>query len=134
MKKVLLSLLAIVLILGVLGAAGYAGYQYGYRQGALASTNGSAQVTPRGDRFNWHAMPMQNFGFDRQFGRGNFHMMGRGIGFGFFSPLLFLARIAFWALVIWAIYMLIVRSGRLTRTPAVVEPVSPAPGEEKNEA
>jgi len=57
-------------------------------------------------------------------------MMGRGgMGFGFFSPLMFLARIAFWALAIWGIYMLVTRSGwRLTRAqPAPA--AAPAPAE-----
>lgn len=121
MKKVLLSLLAVVLILGALGAVGFAGYRYGYNQGALATSNGDTQplnreygfVGPRG-------MPMHDFGFNRSFGPGGFGMMQRGVGFGFFSPLIFLARIAFWGLIIWAIYMLATRSGwRLVRNPPV---------------
>jgi hypothetical protein len=49
-------------------------------------------------------------------------MQGGGMmGLGFFGPLFLLGRIAFWALVIWAIYMLVTRSGwRLTRTTQTV--------------
>ena len=124
MKKVLLSLLAAVLILGALGAAGFAGYQYGYREGALAAADGNVQLAPWGRKFDTDRMPMFRFerGFDREFGPGGFGMMHRGIGFGFFSPLIFLARLAFWGLVIWAAYMLIARSGwRLTRTEQVTQ-------------
>lgn len=130
MKKVLLTLLAVVLVLGALGAAGMVGYRYGYSQGvSTASNSDTDSVVPRFG-VNPHGMPMHNFGFERGFGRSDFGMMGRGgMGFGFFSPLMFLVRIAFWALVIWAVYMLITRSGwRLTKTqPAPV--VSQAPAE-----
>lgn len=119
MKKVLLSLLAVILILGALGAAGFAGYQFGLRQGVLTRADGSLQIVPRDRALDPGRMPMPNFGFqrDRGFGHGGFGMMNRGMGFGFFGPLMFLARLAFWALVIWAIYMLATRSGwRITRT------------------
>jgi hypothetical protein len=118
MKKVLLTLLALVLILGALGAAGFAGFQFGYRQGVMAAAGGNAQVLPGGRNFGPQGMmPGRNFNFDREFGGRGFGMMNRGMGFGFLSPFLFLARIAFWALVIWAVYMLVTRSGwRLTRT------------------
>ena len=133
MKRVLLSLLVVVLILGALGAAGFAGYQFGYRQGALSS-NGNAPVAPRGGNFGPGEMPMHNFGFDRGFS-GGFGMMHRGIAFGFFSPFLFLARIAFWALVIWAIYMLVTRSGwRLTKTTTTGATPPPVVEEEKKES
>lgn len=118
MKKVLLTLLAVVLVLGALGAAGMVGYRYGYSQGAsFASSSDTESLVPRFG-VNPHGMPMHNFGFERGFGRGDFGMMGRGgMGFGFFNPLMFLARIAFWALVIWAVYMLITRSGwRIIKT------------------
>lgn len=129
MKKVLFTLLAVVLVLGTLSAAGYAGYRYGFNQGVLASSDGDAQFLMPRFGFDEYRMPMHDFGFNRGFGRPGSGMMDRWYGFGFFSPLLFLARIAFWALVIWAIYMLISRSGwRLTRTtetsgsqPKVVE-------------
>ena len=51
-------------------------------------------------------------GFHREFG-----MRGvPGMGFGFFSPLMFLGRIAILALIVWFIYWLFTRSGwRLTR-------------------
>ena len=128
MKRVLLSLLVVILILGALGAAGFVGYQYGYRQAALISSNGNAQVAPFGRDIGPNRMPMHNFGHG--FANG-FGMMRRGIGFGFLSPLYFLLRIAFWALVIWAVYMLISRSGwRLTRETTSRTTVNPpAPSE-----
>src|SRR6266496_1501275 len=132
MKRVLLSLLAIVLIVGLLGAAGFAGYQFGFRQGALSTSNGKTQVTPFSDSDNNgpRGFQQRNFGFGREFAPRGFGMMRPGgmmMGFGFFGPLMFLLRIAFWALVIWAIYMLITRSGwRLTRQATPPVPVSPA--------
>ena len=133
MKKFLLSLLAIVLIVGLLGAAGFAGFQYGFRQGALSTSNGKTQVAPFSGNNGPHGMmPGRNFGFgfNHQFGRRGFGMMrpGHMIGFGFFGPLMFLLRIAFWALVIWAIYILITRSGwRLTRQTTETAPASVPP-------
>lgn len=123
MKKVLLSLLAVLLVMGVLGATGYAGYRYGYQQGALTTSDGTNQqfVHP-GFGMGPNRTPMDQFGFNGGFDRG-FGIRERGVGF--FSPFMFLARIAFWALILWAIYMLVTRSGwRLTRTTPVVE--SPA--------
>lgn len=125
MRKVLLTLLVIVLVLAGLGAAGFAGYRYGYAQGVLASSDGDTQIIPPGFGYGPHRMP-HGFGFDRGFGRGfdrGFGMMPGGMmGFGFFGPLLLLVRIAFWAFVIWAIYMLVTRSGwRLTRTTQPIE-------------
>lgn len=135
MKKVLLTLLAVFLILGALGAAGFAGYRYGYYQGALSATNGETPSIVPGFGYGPLRMPMHEFGFERGFGPGRgfdrgFGMMPGGVlGFGFFGPLLLLARLAFWGLVIWAIYMLITRSGwRLTRTARPVE-TQPAPVE-----
>lgn len=136
MKKVLLSILALVLIVGALGAAGLVGYQYGFRQGALTSTtsNGKNQVAPFARNFGPRGMPMMRnfgfaFGFGRAFGLRGFGMMGRGgLGFGVFSLLMLFLRIAFWVLVIWAIYMLITRSGwRLTRQPTQTPPAAVAP-------
>jgi hypothetical protein len=122
MKKVLLSLLAVVLILGALGAAGFAGYRYGFNQGMLSASDSNAQPLPPGFGFGPERMPRHNFGFDRGFGPSRFDIMHRGIGFGFFSPFLFLARIAFWGLIIWAVYMLVARSGwRLIRTTQLTE-------------
>lgn len=124
MKKVLLTLLAVILVLGALGAAGMTGYRYGYSQGVVSASDSDAQSAVPRFGFGPQRMPMHEFGFDRGFefqrgfGPGGSPMMGRGgIGFGFFPPFLFLVRIAFWALVIWAVYMLATRSGwRLTRT------------------
>lgn len=138
MRKVLLTLLVVVLLLAGLGAAGFAGYRYGYAQGAVASSDGNTQTIPPGFGYGPHGMPGHGFGMDRGFGHGaerGFGMMHGGIpGFGFFSPLFFLARLAFWALVIWAIYMLVTRSGwRLTRTTQTVTPSSTVTETERKE-
>ncbi len=127
MKKGLLTLLVVVLVVAGLGTAAFAGYRYGYTQGAVASSDGKAPQVGPGFGYGPQRRPMHGFGFDRDFGRvpnrGFGMMQGRGImGFGFFGPLLGLVRIAFWALVIWAVYMLVTRSGwRLTRTTQTVE-------------
>jgi hypothetical protein len=125
MKKVLLILLVLVLALGVLGAAGYAGYRYGFSQGVQYVSDGDTPFFMHRFGFGEMRRPMHEFGFQRGFDRDGVGLFGRGFGFGFFSPLLFLARIAFWALVIWAIYMLVARSGwRLTRVTRTTEPQS----------
>jgi hypothetical protein len=131
MKKVLLTLLTVVLVLGLFAAAGYAGYRFGFIRGAQTTANGNPsgpQLRPF-DNFDRPRMPMHNFGDD--FGRGirrGFPMMG--IGFGFFSPLMFLGRIVVLALIIWFIYWLFTRSGwRLTRTTQITEPQPPQPTE-----
>jgi hypothetical protein len=134
MKRLLLGLLTVVVILAALGAAGFAGYRYGFNQGALSTSNGgTGQVVP-GFGFDPHHMPMHNFGndeFNRRFSGGpGFNMMHRGMSFGFFSPLMFLLRIAFWGLVIWALYTLVARSGwRLTKTAPASPVVETAPAE-----
>ncbi len=128
MKKIILTLLGIVVVLGLFAAAGYAGYRIGYAQGRQTTTNGSAtrpqQVRPF-DNFGPRGMPGRNFGFG--FGRG-FHRGFGGfpmvpmMGFGFFSPLMFLGRILVFALIVWFIYWLFTRSGwRLTRTTQTVQ-------------
>ena len=117
MKKVLLTLLGIVLVVGVLAGAGFAGYRIGYRRGATANNNGTAKVIPQDKDFAPRGMPMHDFGnnfergFNRGFGPGDFGMMGRGRGFGFFSPFFLLARVVFWALIIWLVYKAIKGSG-----------------------
>jgi hypothetical protein len=123
MRKVFFGLLAVILIFGALGAAGYAGFQYGYRQGAIVKSDKSVQVAPgNGDNYPHGMMPMHDFGFSRGMGRGEFGMMRRGMGFGFFSPLMFLVKIALLGLVIWALYMLVARSGlRIVRTTQTTE-------------
>ena len=128
MKKVLLTLLVVVVILAGLSAAGFAGYRYGYAQGLQTAAGGDAQANPRGFGFGPNQMPMHGYGFDRDLGPGRgfehgFGMMpGTRMGLGFLGPIGFVARIAFWVLVIWAVYMLVTRSGwRLTRTAAPVE-------------
>lgn len=135
MKKVLPGLLAVILILGVAGAVGFAGYRYGFNQGARSASNGDTPSFVPGYGFGPQRMPMHNFGngFDHGFGERGFSMMQHGRGFGFFSPLMFLLRIAFWGLVLWAIYMLAMRSGwRLTRAtqPDETQP-KPADTEER---
>ncbi len=126
MRKVLLTILAIVLIVGALGAAGFAGYRYGYAQAVQVAPNGNTRQVAPGFGFG-PRMPMHNFGFDRDFRGRGFSMMGRGImGLGVLAPLMFLLRIAFWVLVIWAIYMLVTRSGwRLTRATTTTTTTPP---------
>lgn len=134
MKKVLLTLLAIILVLGLFAAIGYAGYRFGYVQGARAAANADAPRPAPAlrpfDNFDQPRMPMHNFGddFDRGFHRGfrfgGFPMMG----FGFFSPLIFLGNILVFALVIWFVYWLLGRSGwQLTRTTQTTTTTSTTP-------
>ena len=126
MKKVLLTLLTVIVVLGLFAATGYAGYRFGYMRGAQTTANGNPsepQLRPF-DNFDRPRMPMHNFGDD--FGRGarrGFGMRGFPMtGFGFFSPLMFLGRIAVFALIIWFIYWLFTRSGwQLIRTAPMAE-------------
>jgi hypothetical protein len=131
MKKFLLGLLAVVFILGVLSAVGFAGYRYGLNQAEFSAADRDTPQTAPG--FGPHRMPMHNFGndeFQRGFGSPGFPMMRHGRGFGFFAPLMFLVRLAFWGFVIWAVYMLVLRSGwRLTRTVPAAPVVEPAPSD-----
>jgi hypothetical protein len=125
MKRVLLTLLAVVVALGLVAAVGFTGYRFGYAQGARVAAGGD-ELRPRVGPFNEfgpNRMPMREFGFDRGFHRG-FGMRGfPGMGFGFFSPLMLLGRIAVLALIGWFIYWLFTRSGyRLTRTVEAREP------------
>ena len=120
MKRVLITLLTIVVVLGLFAATGYAGYRFGFMRGAQTTANGNPsepKLRPS-DNFDRRGMPMHKFGdgfgpgFHRGFRFGGFPMMG----FGFFSPLMFLMRIAVFALIIWFAYWLFTRSGwRLTR-------------------
>lgn len=139
MKKVLLTLFTIVLVLGLFAATGYAGYRFGYMRGAQITANaGSPNGVPNPqlrpfDNFDRRGMPMRNFGDDfgrglrRGFGMRGFPMMG--MGFGFFSPLMFLGRIVVFALIVWFIYWLFTRSGwHFTRTVPVAE-TQPKPAE-----
>jgi len=128
MKKVLLTLLTVIVVLGLFAATGYAGYRFGFARGAQITANGNPsgpQLRPF-DNFERRGMPMHNFGDDfgrglrRGFGVRGFPMMG--MGFGFFSPLMFLGRIVVFALIIWFIYWLFTRSGwQLTRTAPIAE-------------
>jgi len=124
MKKVLLTLLAAILVIGVLAGAGFAGYRIGYTYGAQASANGDDPLFGRFERFGPERIPMPNFGRDpnRGFPHGDFRMMPHSRGFGMFSPLMFLAHIAIWALVIGLVYLLFTRSGwRLSLTKQPVQ-------------
>lgn len=128
MKKVLLTLLTVIVVLGLFAATGYAGYRFGFARGAQITANGNPsgpQLRPF-DNLDRPGMPMRNFGDDfgrglrRGFGMRGFPMMG--MGFGFFSPFMFLGRIIVFALIIWFIYWLFTRSGwRLTRTAPIVD-------------
>jgi len=110
MKKVLLTLFVLIVIAGVLGGAGFAGYRFGYSQGANTTSNGNDIVKPfgRGDNFDRNRMPMHNFnnGMGPGYHHQGFGMMPYGGGFGFMSPLSFLARIAVYAFLIWLAYKL----------------------------
>jgi len=127
MKKVILSIIGAVLVIGLFAGAGFAGYRIGYSRGVQASANGDAPLFGRFERFGPERMPMPNFGrdFERGFDRGfpqRFHMMQRGRGFGMFSPLIFLAQLTIWALLIGLVYVLFTRSGlRLSLTKQPVQ-------------
>jgi hypothetical protein len=125
MKKVLLTILALVVVLGLFAATGYVGYRFGYAQGAQGAQLIASGDAPRPrfrpfDEVIRPRMPMHNFGreIERGFNRG-IHPDGfRRMGFGFFSPILFLGSIALLGLALWFIYWLFTRSGwRLTRMP-----------------
>jgi len=122
-KKVLLTILALIVVLGLFAATGYAGYRFGYAQGAQGAQLTASGDAPRFGPFDEvipRGMPMHNFGreIERGFNRGLRPDGFRRIGFGFFSPILFLGRVALLGLVLWFIYWLFTRSGwRLTRMP-----------------
>ena len=124
MKRVLLTLLAIVVVLGLFAAVGLTGYRFGYARGAGVAAGGDEQQRQVGpfDGFGPNRMPRHDFGFNRGFHR-EFGMRGvPGMGFGFFSPLMLLGRIAILALIVWFIYWLFTHSGwRLTRTVQTTE-------------
>jgi len=137
MKKVLLTLLAIMVIAGALAGAGFAGYRIGYKQAALTGTPENVMPFNHDFQFGPRDMPMLNFGkdfnrgFNREFGPG-----GRGMEFGFFPPLMFLGRIAFWVLAILFVYWLFTKSGwQLTRRQQSVadHTVVPSEPEKKSE-
>ena len=136
MKRTLLTLLAVLFVLALLAAAGFAGYRTGFNQGILAAAGGEGPfLTPRGFGFGAgpQRMPMHELGFRGGWGPGGFGMHDRGFGFGIFSLFGLLARLLFWCLVIWAIYMLVTRSGwRLTRTTTASDPPAPPAGGMEN--
>lgn len=131
MKKVLLTLLAVIMVFGLFAAAGFTGYRFGYARGVQEA--GSGDTARPGlrpfDDFGPRGMPGHDFGMDRSFQRG---FGGRGfprMGFGFFSPLMLIGRLAGLALIIWFIYWLLTRSGwRFTRTVQTTE-TQPKPAE-----
>ena len=136
MKKVLLGVITLVLVIGLFAAVGYSAYRVGYNQGTRTTVSGdTSPLGPFGD-FGPRRMPMRDFGrdvergFNRGFDPGGFPRMG----FGLFSPILFLGRIAVLGLVLWFIYWLFTRGGwRLTRTPQATAATSPNPeGENQN--
>ena len=110
MKKVLLTLFVIIIVAGVLAGVGWTGYRYGYAQGVSGTSNGEV-VRPlgRGNDFTWNRMPIHNFnnGMRPGYHHPGFGMMPYGGGFGFLSPLFFLARVAVYAFIIWVIYKLL---------------------------
>ena len=128
MKRVLLTILAIVVALGLFAAVGFTGYRFGYARGAGVAAGGDElqrQIGPL-EGFGPNRMPMHAFGFQRRFHREFGIRGGPGMGFGFFSPLMLLGRIAILALIVWFIYWLFTRSGwQLTRTVQTTEPQPP---------
>ena len=136
MKKVLLTLLAIIVMVGALAGAGFTGYRIGIKQAAPSGTTENVAPFKHDFQFGPQDMPMHNFGRDlnRGFNRG-FGPSNRGMGFGFFPPMMFLGRIAFWGLAILFIYWLFTKSGwQLTRKqqPVTEKTVEPEP-EKKTE-
>jgi uncharacterized membrane protein len=124
MKRVLLTILAIVVVLGLFAAVGFTGYRFGFARGAGVAAGGDElprQIRPL-EGFGPNRMPMHAFGFNRGFHREFGMRGGPGMGFGFFSPLMLLGRIAILALIVWFIYWLFTRSGwQLTRTVQTTE-------------
>jgi cell division septal protein FtsQ len=128
MKRILLILLSIIVLLALFGAAGYTGYRFGYTQGVQTSVNGDS-IRPGIRPFDdFNPRGMHNFGMDREFqrgfGPGRFPMRG----FGFFSPLRWLAPLAVLALIALFVYWLFTRSGwHLTRQTTESIPPHPQP-------
>jgi hypothetical protein len=135
MKRVLLTLLAVFVALGLFAAVGYSGYRLGYTQGIHDTADGEL-LRPgfgRFDEFRRDRMPVWSFRFER----GPMHGMPFALpmmGWGFFSLLGFLWRIAILALIVWFVYWLFTRSGwRLTREPQPsATPPPPATSQEEN--
>ena len=136
MKKFLLSVITLFLVIGLFAAVGYSAYRVGYNQGTQTTASGDTSPLGQFGDFSPRGMPMRDFGrdvergFHRGFDPGGFPRMG----FGFFSPILFLGRIAVLGLVFWFIYWLFTRSGwRLTRKPQATAATSPnTEGENQN--
>lgn len=119
MKRILLSLLVVIVALGLLGTVGIAGYRMGYAQGIEQRAGGEA---PEGhpfftfERMRPGRMHMYSFDIGPGFHPG-FRMGGISpMGFGFFSLVGFLWRIAVFALIIGGVYGLLTLGGwQLTR-------------------
>jgi uncharacterized membrane protein len=111
MKKVLLGVITLLLVIGMFTAVGYTAYRVGYNQGMQAKVSGdTSPLSPFGG-FGPRGMPMHTFerdferGFHWGFGPGGFPIMG----FGFFSPLLFIVVLGF--IIIGFIYWFLTRNG-----------------------
>lgn len=145
MKRFFLTLLTILVIAGALAGVGFAGYRYGFQQGAVGTSNGEITVMPfaRGNDFGWNRMPMHDFGqgmprnFERGRGPGNFGMMPRGGGFGFFPFFGLLVQLAILGFIVWLVYKLFtgwrVTLTRTTPESPRAEPVQPVESESKTE-
>jgi hypothetical protein len=137
MKRVLLTLLAVFVVVGLFAAAGYTGYRFGYAQGIHDTADGEL-LRPgfgRFDEFRGDHMPMWGFGFERGPMHGvPFGMPMMGWGFGVFSLLGLLWRVALLALIVWFVTWLFTRSGwRLIREPQPsMAPPPPAASQEEN--
>lgn len=114
MKKWIVRILIAVLVIGAFAAVGFVGYRAGFSRGVQSS--GNFEKGPRvTEPFHRGGMPEFQFGFqDRDFNRGfpqrEFQMRHRG-GLDFFSPFMFLVRIALLGLVIWLAYMIFKGNG-----------------------
>lgn len=114
MKKWIVRIIVAILVLGAFAGVGFTAYRMGYSHGARTSIN-VEKMPPLAERFEQGKVTDFQFPFhDREFDRGfphrEFEMRHRG-GFGFFSPFMFLARIALVGLVIWFFYMMFKGNG-----------------------
>jgi len=116
--------LTILLTLVVLAGVAFAGFRFGVMQSANLTADGTAFLFQHGGRGfdGMHdGFDMRGFDHGRDFG-------GRG-GFGFFSPLFGLLRLAVFGGLIWLAYTFVKRSGwRVVNVNAQqAAPASPAP-------
>ena len=115
MKKWIIRIIVAILVIGAFAGVGFTAYQMGYSHGAQASVN-IENKPPFAEHFDQGKMPefqsrFPDRGFDSGFPHQEFQMRHHGGGFGFFSPFMFLARIALFGLVIWLIYMMFKGNG-----------------------